>query len=53
LQLLTTVTAIKDPSTLTFQLTVMIQGQQVQFLVDSGSTHSFLNSKFLPQFSLV
>jgi hypothetical protein len=29
LQLLTTVTTIKDPSTLTFQLTGMIQGQQV------------------------
>jgi hypothetical protein len=53
LQLLTAVTAIKDPSTLTFQLTGVIQGQQVQFLVDSGSTHSFLNSKFLPQFSSV
>jgi hypothetical protein len=53
MQLLTIVTAIKDPSTLTFQLTGMIQGQQVQFLVDSGSTHSFLNSKFLPQFSSI
>jgi hypothetical protein len=53
LQLLTAVTAIKDPSTLTFQLTGVIQGQQVQFLVDSGSTHSFLNSTFLPQFSSI
>jgi hypothetical protein len=44
-------TAIKDPSKLTFKLAGVIQDQQIQFLVDSGSTHSFLNSTFIPQLS--
>lgn len=39
---------VKDPSKLTFQLTGEIQGHAVQFLVDSGSTHSFLDNKFSP-----
>jgi hypothetical protein len=38
----------KDPSSLTFKVSAVIQGHTVQLLVDSGSTHSFLNSKFLP-----
>ena len=41
-------TQLCNPSKLTFQLTACVQGQQVQFLIDSGSTHPFLNSKFLP-----
>jgi predicted aspartyl protease len=51
LHLMTKETAIKDPSTLTFKLAGVIQDQQIQFLIDSGSTHSFLNSTFIPQLS--
>jgi predicted aspartyl protease len=45
------VTVIKDPGTLTFQLSGVIQGQTVTLLVDSGSTHSFINDKFVAQLS--
>jgi hypothetical protein len=48
LHLMMTDTVVKDPSMLTFQLTGEIQGHPVQLLVDSGSTHSFLNNKFIP-----
>jgi predicted aspartyl protease len=51
LHLMVKETTIKDPSTLTFKLTGVIQDQQIQFLVDSGSTHSFLNNTFIPQLS--
>ena len=42
---------ISDPGVLTFQLEAQVQKQNIRFLVDSGSTHSFLNSKFVYQFS--
>jgi hypothetical protein len=45
------VTVLKDPGTLTFQLSGVIQGQTVTLLVDSGSTHSFINDKFVAQLS--
>jgi predicted aspartyl protease len=51
LHLLAAVTELKDPGTLTFQLTGSVQNQQIQFLVDSGSTHSFINAKFAPLFT--
>jgi hypothetical protein len=51
LHLLASITELKDPSTLTFQLTGSVQNQQIQFLVDSGSTHSFINAKFAPLFT--
>jgi hypothetical protein len=41
-------THIKDPGSLTFQLVCEIQNQPVRLLIDSGSTHSFLNSKLAP-----
>ena len=44
--LMATETVLRHPNTLTFQLSTVVQGQPVQFLVDSGSTHSFLNSNF-------
>jgi hypothetical protein len=47
LQLMLADTVLKDPSSLTFTVSAVIQGHLVQLLVDSGSTHSFLNSKFL------
>jgi hypothetical protein len=46
LHLMAADTGIKDPSVLTFQLAAEVQGHQVLLLVDSGSTHSFLNSWF-------
>jgi hypothetical protein len=51
LHLMTTESVVKDPSTLTFQLTGVVQNQRIQFLVDSGSTHSFINNSFIPHFT--
>jgi hypothetical protein len=53
LHLMTTESVVKDPSTLTFQLTGVVQNQRIQFLVDSGSTHSFINNSFIPRFTNV
>jgi hypothetical protein len=35
----------------TMQLIISIQGHPMKFLVDSGSTHSFLNTRFLDRIS--
>jgi hypothetical protein len=44
-------TVLKDPSHLTFKINGNIQGHDLHFLVDSGSTHSFINTKFASLFS--
>ena len=36
----------KEPEAPVLQLEVVLQGQVLQFLVDSGSTHSFLDAKY-------
>lgn len=53
LMLLAVDATVSAPSTLKFQLAGMVQNQHVTFLVDSGSTFSFLHQRYASQLDSV